>query len=374
MVELWTCCRCLNITNVDLAIDRCPICGHSKCYTCLFPGEPRPSAARTRAIPIISPASSDDASSDSMSDRDSVFSYGYSQTSQSTIGSTDMQDSLVDEIVRIICVNDFLSPLYQEASRSARNGSSRLQNNVRRLLVKYAYDMKREPGSNLREYQAIAQFVGRFAGRISSEICGLVSRGRREYFGRLKNLPASKRGHVESLLRILSNPKESSDGVTRNEPLDSDDEVSEPEDDDYEYNDDTAFPEISRAERFLLRGAAFRSLIARLNEWVYPSFHVRVRKLLDLVPKPDGQEANLRLRHELFQLVAEIRYIPPNEISFSKQERMGGLNYLQGLIQGWSGQTWDWRPLKPYMRPLSDGETRILWTCVGSQTTIKTRS
>lgn len=102
---------------------------------------------------------------------------------------------------------------------------------------------------------------------------------------------------------------------------------------------------------------------AQFHEFVFPSFSSIMMDWISREKKsnPPAKEESVRA---LEILVSELQHIPPSDISCSLQEDPSMLNKLKGRWEDITGEPWNWWPLRPYMRPLSPGQTRLEWKCV----------
>lgn len=74
-----------------------------------------------------------------------------------------------------------------------------------------------------------------------------------------------------------------------------------------------------------------------------------------------GEFRKLLLPRELRHVV---NTIPRTQIWLSREQDRTLFNRAKALIEDYTQLEWDWWPLKPRMRDLNDGETRVIWKCV----------
>jgi hypothetical protein len=81
----------------------------------------------------------------------------------------------------------------------------------------------------------------------------------------------------------------------------------------------------------------------------------------------DKHFSNKQLR-DLEVLISELQHVVPDQIVTDVNGTMTAANYLKGIVEDFTGETWDWWPLKPRMRALTKGEVRLWWDCVRNST------
>lgn len=69
------------------------------------------------------------------------------------------------------------------------------------------------------------------------------------------------------------------------------------------------------------------------------------------------------LRNELKQI---IQSVPKDQIWLSRQQNRTLINQAKAFIENSTRLEWDWWPLEPRMKLLSDSETRLFWRCVSN--------
>jgi hypothetical protein len=106
----------------------------------------------------------------------------------------------------------------------------------------------------------------------------------------------------------------------------------------------------------------FRREKQEFLDTVFPSLRTI---LLNWISKKrrTGKLSKVQLRY-LEVVTSELQHISPDRISLSFEEDFSIVNRIKGMWETFTAETWDWWPLRPYMRPLTKGEARLHWKCV----------
>ncbi|KAF2189112.1 hypothetical protein K469DRAFT_702842, partial [Zopfia rhizophila CBS 207.26] len=251
----------------------------------------------------------------------------------------------------------------------------RFQRNLGRLLRIFTSELERDPQSP--RHMNIVKFVRGASTTIASRILRITS-GEEGGSG-LEESSIRKLGETDPRTRImefLKPPEKSTEDAFPSDNLkvilepqhsvvvreqaesDSDDESSM---EDADLQGDAIVNELQQVEAFLFTSNAFHNLERRLFEFVHPS----LRSILMGWISKQRRAGNLSIKQlrDLEMLVSELQHIPPDQISIDLRDTGSAINYLKGKVEDFTGETWDWWPLKPRMRALSDGEVRLRWTC-----------
>jgi hypothetical protein len=115
-------------------------------------------------------------------------------------------------------------------------------------------------------------------------------------------------------------------------------------------------------EDFLFRTNAFPIMEREFFDFVFPSFRSIMMRWISK-ERGSGTFTQKQLQN-LEVIVSELQHITPDQISLSLQDTPSATNKVKGRWERFTGETWDWWPLAPYMRPLARGEARLHWKCV----------
>lgn len=98
----------------------------------------------------------------------------------------------------------------------------------------------------------------------------------------------------------------------------------------------------------------------------------------DAVPDRQGRDSTFSLAFhrlgkrycerglDLRPLLVDLLCTSPSHISTSYESNRTFANLAKGFIEEWSGEEWDWSPLRPYHRSLVEGEALLHWFCVSA--------
>ncbi len=227
-----------------------------------------------------------------------------------------------------------------------------MQNNFRRLLQHFAQDLREETKST--EHRALVQFIIRYAARISHDFLSRI---------------ALKEGSPgiddkEKEQNFLKGQVGCADDLDDEGEI-QDQEIGTFEDELY----DGSLRELEHIRNFVVRSLAFQSLRQKLYRFVHPSMTTELRGLIKSWLAPGNKRAHLVESYKLSNLVTELQYIPTSQIRIGPEAPPAGrasvvINLVKSKIEGWTGESWDWWPLKPCKRPLNDSEVRVSWKCV----------
>jgi len=333
--------------------------------------------------------------SDSSSDNDSIFSVQSSLLSVTTSASRSggKDGSLIEKFAALLFGDDDLKSLILAAQSEGRIGSARMRNNFRKLLKKYAGDLKEEISPH---DSALVGFVSSYSSKITRELFSKLSMVDKEAEVRTLGLigkphdAGDVREAVEEYLQKTpsyaepteltkpdnpSNPNRPNNVSKPDKPTEPDedsDQDSIAEGDGEEEPYDGSLNYLERMERLILGSIAFQTLRRRLHAFVHPSLPSRLRDLITEWSRLDHKYHGHVTRYKLFNLWAELQYIHPHEIRFGYDEGVHHnlrkiLGHCQDAVERWTGERWDWWPLPPCSRPLKMGEEIVQWKCVSSR-------
>ena len=287
-----------------------------------------------------------DITSDSSSDAESVESGVDSVASSKTSVVSDKFSLLAaDELVTCLLQNAELGVIYKAALDSRHVGADRFEGNFRRILNHFSRDLKKE-ARNIGQTSA-AVLVRRRSRYIANTLRQKLEGPRRSYrhdhilHGEdLTNLNVLK---VEQYLRSMKGSLSSS---SSDEPCIRDElqeELSSSDTDTLDNDLDDKLPELSHIKDFMFTSKAFLTLRTTFWELVDHS-----------------------LRLNLARLTAEIECCRATPIDVSHEAIESSSNRIKGVIEDFTGVSWDWWPLKPRMGNIPAGYARIRWYCVST--------
>ncbi|KAI0842910.1 hypothetical protein F5Y06DRAFT_76436 [Hypoxylon sp. FL0890] len=295
---------------------------------------------------------------------DSLFSEPMSQPSSMTQGSAikGINSLLSQDFAAILCQDESMMSHILVATRKEDIGWERMRSEFRKMLKRYALNLKAEAHSD--HHQAIVRFVGSFSACITRDVFSKFSTGGRETEFRipesLQNIRDSREMVEEYLQKVLGPAKP----IECNEDSDQD---STDEEFGEEEPYDGSLGHLDRMERFIQESIAYQILRRQVYDFVYPSLGSRLRDLVSSWSRPSHKYHDYIIRYKLSNLVAELQYINPDTIRFDYNEETDYLakavGYSQTLVELWTNERWDWWPLAQCSRPLKEGETRLRWEC-----------
>ena len=276
-----------------------------------------------------------DITCDSSSDAESVESGVNSVASSRTSVVSDKFSLLAaDELVTCLLQNAELGVIYKAALESRHVGADRFERNFRRILNNYSRDLKKE-ARNIGQTSA-AVLVRRRSRYVANTLRQKLEGPRRSYrhdhilHGEdLTNLNVLK---VEQYLRSMKGSLSSSSS-----------ELSSSDTDTLDNDLDDKLPELSHIKDFMFTSKAFSTL--RTTFW-------------ELVDRS--------LKLNLARLTAEIECCRATPIDVSHEAIESSSNQIKGVIEDFTGVSWDWWPLKPRMGNIPAGYARIRWYCVST--------
>lgn len=189
----------------------------------------------------------------------SITSEAYSAWSGATLAA---DDPMAHELAEFLWLNQHCQILSVAGVGSSQIGKERFQNNLRRLLVRFAKDLASE--AHEKDHYAAASLVQHATRSVANEIAArAVAR-------------SAEKGEVASIVALCTD-------------CDSDDEELQPQsenNDEYHANDydedenpqiDTR--DVTAAKHFLETSNAFQTLLQSLGDFVQPAFHTVLTSL-----------------------------------------------------------------------------------------------
>ena len=132
--------------------------------------------------------------------------------------------------------------------------------------------------------------------------------------------------------------------------------------DELDVPEQTMVDDLQKVEKFLFKTNAFQVMERELFDFVFPSFRFEMMRWISK-ERLSGKLSHKQLR-DLEVIVSELQHIAPDQISLSLQNTPSLTNNIKGKWEEFTGETWDWGLLEPYVRPLVKGEARLHWICV----------
>ncbi|KAJ5876151.1 uncharacterized protein N7529_001735 [Penicillium soppii] len=286
----------------------------------------------------------------------------------------------VDILSASLLRNTHFQELCKSALLEKRYPRAKVHRNLTKLLRLFSSHLGRE--TQAKDHMNVIQFVQRASFHIASRILqspeivgpsGLkesnlsqlsqeTAKARiDEYFKSQRNQVGLASNQQTSEERSSANPLPEPRGVERAES-DSDEYSSLDGLDEQEAQDQTIGDNFHIVEEFLFRTTAFPTMEREFFDFVFPSFR---SIMMRWISKQRGSGAFTQKQlQNLEAIVSELQHITPDRISFSLQDTSSAVNKIKGRWERFTGETWDWWPLAPYMRPLARGEARLHWNCV----------
>ncbi|KAI1094979.1 hypothetical protein F5B19DRAFT_394475 [Rostrohypoxylon terebratum] len=260
---------------------------------------------------------------------------------------------LVRELVALLHQDGTLMSDISAAMLKEDIGLEKMRNRFRKLLRRYAGDLKSEALNN--SHRAVAGFIKSFATHTTQEVFSDISKGDQIRLpSPTQNVP-NNRDKVNDYLQNRLND------VEPIESYDDSDQDSLDEDDEENPYDD-APSHIDQWGQFITGAIAYKTLRRRLHEFVYPSLGSKLRNLLELWSRHEHKYHDYVARYRLSNLAAELQYTNPHEIQFDTARKTSYFGHCQGTLERWTGERWDWSPLPRHVTP-KDGEAGIRWEC-----------
>lgn len=298
-----------------------------------------------------------------------------------------MYELFVQKFVTLLNEDEALGSLILEAV--SKLGPGRARNNIRKLLKHFASDLRVEAVNN--RHQALVRFINTNLSNIAQELFSEFSSDDQKSGDKMSEpsmqhyAAGESQTKVEEYLRISQDPefvKQATPAHLNNRTYYNDDsdqiDLSESdEESDQDGVDEEAEPvkldidlkeHFDELRQFILDSAAYRTLRRRFDAFIRPSLRSKIEDLLLRWSRHDHRHHSFVARYKLFNLIAELKYIHPQEIRLDEDSKrtywQAFLGYYQKKAEEWTQEAWDWWPLPPYLRPLEHNESRLRWQCV----------
>ena len=267
-----------------------------------------------------------------VSDKDEI-------SSQTSIRKAQQELLAEKHLAILLAQHEDLKPLYEIALE--RIGKWRFINNFRRILKRYYLDLFQFANTNLE--RATVNLLRSRSTRFGIAL-DIVDRLSPESYEAYSQVLADTRD-IEDKMSKLESWIASSPGLVP--PQDSGDAVegqvddldNNPSDSDQDEEDQVfPLPNVAEMESFLFQGNPFRSLITNTCLFLLPVARISLSRVL--------------------------MTIPYDNIYFSSEDNLSILNRVKGFIEDYTEENWNWWPLQPRMRLLTNDQTRVFWKCV----------
>jgi hypothetical protein len=213
-------------------------------------------------------------------------------------------------------------PLFAAATKSLLE-VNQFKNGLRRLLKIFARNLKDEAATP--HHHETVHFLSRSTRQVSYAITNF-------YFDSQES--------EERLLQVDSLKIQSPDG----EEAQSEDEPGD--------NEPASISFLTETIQFITESRAFEKLCRDLDSFVS-------RALIN------WHAIDIQWKNELNCAAPfAIRAARPHQVETSTKEDPGVINKVKISLEKFSGESWDWWPLKPPRHKLRPGKIRLTWTCV----------
>jgi hypothetical protein len=298
-----------------------------------------------------------------------------------------------DEFITLLLEDEELRVLFAAAIQSDRVGPERFERNLRRLLNQYFIDLKEEAQRN--EEKAAVYLIRSRSRYLANDIRRKLTsakdsdkqyeiltkrsdnkinslRAVEQYLAESNPIDETARMEDNNISRpanVLSddsgNQAESSERQPEGINSDSDFEENSADDDITESQNYEKLPKLSMVKHFMITSSAFSMFRENLRQFIQAASRSKLGRLLAKLSKPERNNAIPESsKSKLRSLIRDLDFISPGQIRISYQESSSLLNHFKGIVEELTKETWEWRPLKPRMRPLSPGYARLCWDCV----------
>jgi hypothetical protein len=247
------------------------------------------------------------------------------------------RDEIINGIITVLATNESLTPLYERAAQLIPQ--DRFVKNFRRLLMTFRNDLADLPKTRVtQELSAILRPEGTQRKIVDGVISRQMSSGSPLNDADVARIQDSDESIFSKLERLFSDSQIHFPPPETPHNLDLDDEEANFDPEKEEIPLDPNLSQRTRVDQViqtLVLGQPFQDMISGLREFLLPH-----GLLNDILP------------------------IPRDHIKFDTSEKSPLLNRAKGWLEDITGLEWDWWPLTPRMRTLSQGETRVYWRCV----------
>ncbi|OPB37376.1 hypothetical protein A0O28_0042880 [Trichoderma guizhouense] len=305
-----------------------------------------------------------------------------------------MHELFVREFVILLNEDETLRSLVLEAVSKQEIGPGRARNKFRKLLKHFASDLRAEAVNNRHRtrvgafnnhHQELVRFINTNSSNITQELFSefpsndqkagdKIPEPRMHHYAdgesqkKVEDLQISQdpefvKQTTPAHLNSLTYYNDTSDQIELSESDEGSDQDGVDEEDEPVKLDIDLTEHFDELRQFILDSAAYRTLRRRFDEFIRPSLGSKIEDLLLRWSRHDHRHHSFVARYKLFNLVAELKYIHPQEIRLDEDNKrthwQAFLGYYQKKAEDWTQEAWDWWPLPPYLRPLENNESRL---------------
>lgn len=268
--------------------------------------------------------------------------------------------------------NERFRSICRAAILEKRINKSAFVKTFRNLLESFTSNLARDPQN--QRHLVIISFLQKASSSIANRVVRLIS-VEEANFG-LDESSVQQLGETDRRARVAefinhmekvagNSAAPTQQAITDNQ-ADSDSNDDESSVGDIQQQDDAAIDGLYQVEALWYSSNAFDNFTRQLHEYVHPS----LRSILMGWISKQRRDKHLRNKQlqDLEVLVSELQHVAPDQILTDVNDTTSVVNYLKGIVEDLTGETWDWWPLKPRMRALGKGEVRLRWECVRNPT------
>lgn len=235
-------------------------------------------------------------------------------SSITSIGGTDVPDTIINQVVDVVFCTAALIPVKKAAIWDPAIGPESFLKNLRRMVERYGATLKLEvvtkderTASTLLRSSSVAE---RIAGAVMSR---------------------------RSPLMIPVDPPAPADDVES----DAHDEFPDPEGN--ETMEDVGNNQVQTILEFLQRSQAYLLFKAELLAFVHAPYEKRISRSLKATSESTGGPE----RDKVTLYRREMSWVPPRLINFRVFDDNSIGNRVKAWVEETMGETWDWWPLQP---------------------------
>ncbi|KAK5677670.1 hypothetical protein LTS10_009553 [Elasticomyces elasticus] len=299
------------------------------------------------------PRSTSSGDSDYSSRAASLFSVGASSTTSISSVAT-VSDDWVQSFINALFLNEDVTLLSTAAIRDRSIGYDRYRRNLRRLLMAFGANLRREA---FDKKEKLAGNILQMRASIIADQVAQKADPNIERFEGLKDLPKESLG--DKLFRNLGHVTLPVTHVdVDKEPSDASDGVSSGSDMEVDNSEEDGFEEFAPLRDFILASGAYRTFLENLAVFVRLNYVKPLGKIIDVI----GDDTTSSLQ-DLRGFIFERTWLSRHEVRFSRTETPSLEDQMKGLVEYHLAERWDWWPLRPRSLPLQEGYTRVYWRC-----------
>ena len=307
----------------------------------------------------LSTEEASDGENSDVSDPESIvttFSYATSLSSKTTFTEPIVANG-VEVFAALLLKNENFQRICKAALQEKSIPRTRIHRNLGKLFKLFASQLARETPGN--QHANAIKFVRGASSSIASRVLqspGIVDISDKTNIGELEE--------TSSRAKVIGT-EDVGDLTANAEPVgsDSDDHLSL---EDLDLQGQEIVDELQKVENFFFQSNAFQIMERRFFDFVYPSLRsilmnwISHQRRIEIFTKEQLRDLEL--------IVSELQHISSDQITLSLSDKRSFINSFKGKLEELTGETWDWWPLKPYMRTLAKDNARLHWECVRNST------